>query len=98
MLSQCVYGSTDCTCFNGSWHCAMCPATQPADNSSCNNTGLLCQFSGVSCACFGGGWHCTTACPAQQPAPGTMCTGGGMQQCSYGTTTCVCIQGQYFCN
>ena len=32
------------------------------------------------------------------PTPGDMCNLQPQQQCDYGNTTCVCLQGQYFCN
>lgn len=43
-------------------------------------------------------WHCQAPCPAAAPMPGDACNTGPMQQCSYGGTSCVCLNGEFFCN
>ncbi len=67
----------------------------------CTTPGENCDYNGTQCTCSGGGnWHCNP-CPAQEPAPSSACMGtgmGGPTSCDYGNTTCVCLQGQYFCN
>jgi hypothetical protein len=100
--AKCDYGATQCTCLGGGnamWSCAMCPAQAPMDGSSCQGSGgLLCDYGAAgACACFGNQWNCQTPCPATQPNPGDMCANDG-QQCAYGNTTCICNNGQFFCN
>jgi hypothetical protein len=105
----CGYGDTYCRCGGGgpagsSWQCGMCPAEAPADNGPCDIQGVQCPYAsaGITCNCTGmGTWNCTDPCPPAQPQPGEACAGGmggPPQQCTYGGTTCICIQGQYFCN
>jgi hypothetical protein len=107
----CGYGDTYCRCSGGggpggntTWKCGMCPAQAPANQSACDVPGVQCPYAdpGITCNCGGmGNWNCTQPCPAAEPQPGDACMGGGMggpQQCTYGNTTCLCVQGQYFCN
>jgi hypothetical protein len=47
---------------------------------------------------MGATWHCNAPCPTSQPAPSTACSTAATQQCKYGTTTCLCLGGQFFCN
>jgi hypothetical protein len=102
--AKCLYGSTECACTFGQWDCGTCPAAQPADNSTCTGlTGLTCDYSSLNCTCMpgpmGGGdrWRCVEPCPATQPQPGGTCQTAN-QVCAYGSTSCLCVQGQFFCN
>jgi hypothetical protein len=98
--ANCAYGADDCRCLFGQWTCGMCPASEPMDGSNCMDPGVSCNFAnGSNCNCsMGGHWHCNEPCPVNQPAPGSACAGGPMMQCMYGMTTCLCLNGQYFCN
>ncbi len=73
---------------------------QPQDGDNCMGMGgLQCPFAnGVTCSCFQGSWHCPEPCPVDAPNPGDACNLAPMQQCNYANTTCVCLQGQFFCN
>jgi hypothetical protein len=100
---NCDYGAAQCTCNVNGWHCNTCPAAQPANGSVCGGMGFggkTCDYGDTHCHCNGGfnsQWACIV-CPAQQPAPGSSCNVPPNQACTYGANSCICVQGQYFCN
>jgi len=104
----CSYTGERCTCqiqglraTNLVWRCAgsgnACPATEPADNATCQGN-LQCPYpNGAQCNCQGGRWNCSAACPTTRPAENVACT-DAFQQCSYGAAQCLCFEGSWFCN
>jgi hypothetical protein len=102
-MDVCYFGSTECACSGGKWSCGECPATQPAAMATCPVNGLTCAYPGASCTCSQNilqplEWGCTATCPTMQPSPGEACDLGAGMSCKYGTTTCDCVDNQYFCN
>lgn len=107
---QCNYTGRSCTCRAlgpiNVWRCtgsgAACPASEPAAATACMGT-LQCPYpDGNQCDCgTSGAWNCFTAgCPATKPTPSGSC-GSVFGQCKYGTgagSSCVCVQGGWFCN
>jgi len=98
----CVFGSDSCSCLASGWQCGTCPSTLPTDGSACSTANLDCTYDQTSCLCTnainGPDWRCNVPCPANEPAPGDACSTGAAQQCVYGAATCVCVNGQFFCN
>jgi hypothetical protein len=108
-LNTCSYAGTDCTCAANAWSCGTCPFVEPTTGTACTTNGLSCGYTDGTCRCRVGGpgggggggnpaWACAAACPVAQPAPGDTCTGAANQRCTYGTVTCDCQMGTYFCN
>jgi hypothetical protein len=104
--ATCTYGTTDCSCTgatNSTWTCGSCPSTEPTNGAACTTAGIYCNYSGTGCICVMGmggttGWRCNAPCPSSQPAPGDACSTSPTMQCTYGSTTCICSNGQFFCN
>ena len=64
----------------------------------CDVGGLQCSYPDAQCNCFGGDWNCFASCPAQEPQPGDACMLSPQQVCTYGATSCLCFQQEFFCN
>jgi hypothetical protein len=103
--ATCAYGTTDCSCTgatNSVWTCGTCPAALPTNGSACSTADIYCDYAGTGCVCTptaaGDAWHCNAPCPTAKPAPGDACSTPANEMCTYGTSTCVCVQGQFFCN
>jgi hypothetical protein len=93
----CTYpGAKSCACYDQTWTCFDCPASQPAATETCNDLpfrlSLSCRYGDVACACerrsTSAGWRCG-ACPAAKPASGGACSAPA-GECRYGTDTCLC--------
>ena len=99
--AHCSYGADQCICssINNIWNCSMCPAQEPMGGDSCPNNmlGIVCPYVDTTCYCVGS-WTCNAPCPSNQPASGSMCSLPVNMSCIYGMTTCVCMNGQFFCN
>jgi hypothetical protein len=106
--TSCTYGDQQCACFRSSgsntptWSCYNCPATQPADDSSCSNSGgptRRCKYDATNCMCSGGDWDCGS-CPTAQPTNMTSCSPLNGMQCAYDQTQCSCSTqgGNWFCS
>jgi pilus assembly protein FimV len=107
---QCNYTGRSCSCRalgpNMIWRCTgsgtACPSAEPAAATACMGN-LQCPYpDGNQCNCGASGvWNCFTAgCPASKPTPSGSC-GSVFGQCTYGTgagSSCVCVQGGWFCN
>ncbi|HEX3853500.1 MAG TPA: hypothetical protein VHW01_21190, partial [Polyangiaceae bacterium] len=95
-----------CACGNNlQWRCAgsgnACPAAEPTAATACTGN-LRCPYpEGDQCNCTGASWNCFSAgCPVTKPAPSASC-GSVFGQCRYGVgpgSSCVCVQGGWFCN
>jgi len=103
---DCMYGTRICDCPGDTdmWACwdpADCPATMPAEDSTCMPVGMECEYGmgqdGVDCDCETTGWDCgIQACPATEPAAGGMCDeGDGM--CTFGDRVCECDNDMWIC-
>jgi hypothetical protein len=84
---------------------SSCPATEPASNTDCPQTGLVCSYgdAGAACACrtISAGvhqWLCVgqdagaqANCPQMKPTDGSACSdAGATAACRYGNTWCFC--------
>jgi hypothetical protein len=70
-----------------------CPATPP--DGDCDIDQQICSYSTGTCACNAGAWSCE-ACPAAQPANGSVCADDSTvspRTCVYGSVTCACPLG-----
>jgi hypothetical protein len=43
-------------------------------------------------------WRCGTPCPTAEPMAGAACTVTEGEACTYGTTSCECVEGKFACN
>jgi hypothetical protein len=66
MDGGCAFGMTTCVCQGGGgggmqrWNCGTCPATEPEDESDCDNTvNAFCSYGDTTCTCgFMDEWNC----------------------------------------
>jgi hypothetical protein len=63
MDGGCEFGMTTCVCQGGGmqeWACGTCPATEPDDESDCDNSvNAFCSYGDTSCTCgFNDEWNC----------------------------------------
>lgn len=100
---SCTFGTRTCDCIAGSnsWACwspSDCPATVPAERSSCPVVGMTCMPGGRgNCSCTDQGWSCGNQyCPPAEPALGGMCE-GGTGTCMYGSRICDCTGSKWVC-
>jgi hypothetical protein len=103
---SCTYPSKkSCGCYNKTWICGDCPATQPAATDSCGSTptraSMSCDYGRVTCSCENRVaddlWHCGI-CPSVEPLPGDLCGNAPAGTCRYGADTCTCgSDGKWSC-
>ncbi len=88
-MTGCKYGSTQCSCWGGTWHCNNCPGSA-SGGSGCGNNGAVCQYGATVCGCedYDWKWYCGT-CPASKPADESGCSAYRMV-CAYGSSYCRC--------
>jgi hypothetical protein len=99
----CTFGMRTCDCVAGSntwacWSASDCPASVPAERSSCPVVGMTCSPGGRgNCSCTAMGWSCGNQyCPPTEPAAGGMCENGA-GRCSYGAGVCECASSAWTC-
>jgi hypothetical protein len=99
---SCTFGTRTCDCIAGSnswacWSASDCPASVPAERSSCAVVGMTCSPGGSNCSCTSAGWDCGRQyCPPAEPASGGMCD-SGTGSCMYGTRVCDCTNSSWAC-